>query len=122
MSEIIFPTLVFKDKGPHQRPGGTYDYKGVADQAALETLLQSGWFLTLTEAIAGKSEKAPPSEPVAGVPTADQIRAYSRPDLEALAAEFELKYPKKTTDPDLAELIIAYMEKAGAWAGQSVNS
>ena len=45
-----FPTLVYKDGGPHQRPGGTFDYKRIVNEDQLAAALADGWFLTLVEA------------------------------------------------------------------------
>ena len=48
-----FPTLVYRDKGPHQRPGGSYSSTGASNPDHLEELLDDGWFLSLPEAIQG---------------------------------------------------------------------
>lgn len=49
-----FPALVFKNSGPHQRAGGTYDHKSVEDEAEFDVALSDGWFPSLPEAIEGK--------------------------------------------------------------------
>lgn len=49
-----FPALVYKNNGPHQRAGGTYDHKSVEDEAEFDASLTNGWFPSLPEAIEGK--------------------------------------------------------------------
>lgn len=49
-----FPALVYKNNGPHQRAGGTYDHKSVEDEAEFDASLTDGWFPSLPEAIEGK--------------------------------------------------------------------
>jgi hypothetical protein len=45
--------LVYKDDGPHQRPGGTYDFKNVLEEE-LESALEQGFFKTMEGVITGK--------------------------------------------------------------------
>ena len=52
-------SIVYKDKGPHQRPGGTFSYKSVSEDQ-LEQALKDGWCKTLPEAIAPKAAKPAP--------------------------------------------------------------
>lgn len=55
MSEIEFqPTIVYKDVGPHLRPGGTFDYAPARTLEEFNNRLEHGWFRTLSEAIEGK--------------------------------------------------------------------
>lgn len=89
----MFPTIVYKTPGTHARAGGTYNYLGVADQAALDAALAEGWFLTLPEAIAGKAE----------TPVDDS--APTREELEAKATELKIKFDGRTSDKILAEKI-----------------
>ena len=37
-----FPRLVFKDHGPHQRPGGSYDHAPVESQEDFDAALKAG--------------------------------------------------------------------------------
>lgn len=90
---MIFPTIVYKCPGNHQRAGGTYDLLPVINSAGLSLALSGGWFLTLPEAIDGK-----PAEPTEDAPP-------TRAELEAKASELELKFDGRTTDRRLAELI-----------------
>jgi len=89
----MFPTIVYKTPGTHARAGGTYNYRGIEDAAALEAALAEGWFLTLPEAIAGKAD-----EPV-------DNSAPTREELEAKAAELGIQFDGRTTDKKLAEKI-----------------
>jgi hypothetical protein len=90
---MIFPTIVYKCPGNHQRAGGTYDLLPVVDSAELSVALSGGWFLTLPEAIEGKAV-----EPADDAPP-------TRTELEAKASELGLKFDGRTTDRRLAELI-----------------
>lgn len=64
MSKDQFPALVFKNNGPHQRAGGSYDHKAVESVEERETALAEGWFATLPEAIAeNKAVTAPDAAP-----------------------------------------------------------
>lgn len=88
-----FPTLVYKDKGPHHRPGGTYDYKAVNNADQFSDALAGGWFAALTEVI----------EPTAAV--ADHNGPATREELEAKATELALKFDGRTRDKKLATMI-----------------
>ena len=66
-----FPRLVYKDKGPHQRAGGSYDHKLVEDQESFDDALATGWAASLPEAVA--VETAPPAPTTAPTePTASK--------------------------------------------------
>jgi hypothetical protein len=90
---MSFPTIVYKCPGAHQREGGTYDYQGVADEDVLTRALSDGWFITLPEAVEGKTaEIADPSMPI-------------RQELESKANELGIKFDGRTTDKSLADKI-----------------
>jgi len=91
-----FPTLVYKCPGNHQRPGGTYAYKGVEDAAQHEDALAGGWFATLPEAIEGKP--TPPDEPATNA-------APTRAELEQKAGELGIKFDGRIGDKKLQALI-----------------
>lgn len=96
-----FPTLVYKDGGPHQRPGGTFDYKRIVNADEMALALASGWFETLVEAtqpaeVAAPDDDAPPT----------------RDELEAKARELGLKFDGRTGDKALLAKIEAAL--AGA--------
>lgn len=97
---MSFPTIVYKSQGPHQCPGSNYSYKGAADDAELDALLQSGWFRTLPEALALKpaeEEAVDDSEP-------------TRAELETMAAELGIKFDGRTTDAGLLKKINTELE------------
>lgn len=99
MTDITFPTIVYRTPGTHHCTGGTYDYRGAASAQDLDQLLESGWFMTLPEAIAGKHDESRfgADEPASGAPT--------REELEAKAAELGIKFDGRTTDKGLGEKI-----------------
>lgn len=98
-----FPTVVYKSPGAHQCQGSTYSYKGAADDAELAALLESGWFRTLPEALAGKPADDAAEEP-------DDESAPTRAELEAMATELGIKFDGRTTDAGLLKKINADLE------------
>lgn len=96
-----FPTLVYKCPGNHQRPGGTYAYKGVKDAGQHAEALAGGWFATLPEAIEGRPTPAP--EPPAAVPAVDA--PPTRAELEQKANELNIKFDRRIGDKKLQALI-----------------
>ena len=96
-----FPRLVFKNGGPHQRPGGFYDHTPVENEAEYEAALKAGWFGTMPEAL------APP--PVAALPPADDAPP-TRAELEAKAKELHIEFSPKIGDAKLAERIQAALD------------
>lgn len=83
------PRLVYRNNGPHLRPGGSFDYKLVSDEADHSEALESGWFDTLPEALDANPETAAPT----------------RAELEAKALELGLKFDGRTGDRKLAAAI-----------------
>lgn len=73
--EQEFPVAVFKDKGPHQRPGGTFADKAANSQEELDNLLSDGWHLTLVEALGGESQKDIKDPGSNLPPTLDELKA-----------------------------------------------
>lgn len=100
-----FPTLVYKDKGPFQRPGGTFNYKPVADADGFDAAVADGWHASLEQAVAPKLE-AKATEP------ANDNAPPTRAELEAKATELGLKFDGRTGDKTLSERIEAAL--AGA--------
>ena len=99
-----FPTLVYKDGGPHQRPGGTFDYKRIVNDDQLAAALADGWFLTLVEA----------TQPAAVDPEVllDDDAPPTREELEAKARELGIKFDGRTSDKALAAKIQSTLEQA----------
>lgn len=85
-----FPTIVYKDGGTHQRPGGTYSWAQAVDEEAYRALLKDGYCATLEEAIN-------PSP----VSVADDDGAPTREEIEAKCAELGIKVHHKTKDETL---------------------
>lgn len=46
-----FPALVYKNDGPHQRAGGTYDSKLVQNQEEFDAAAADGWYASMVDAI-----------------------------------------------------------------------
>lgn len=85
-----FPRLVFQDKGPNQRAGGTYSYLSVEDESDFNAAIANGWFTSIPEAI--ESQKISDAQP-------------TRAELELKATELSIKFDGRTTDRKLNELI-----------------
>lgn len=103
-----FPTLVYRDKGPHQRPGGTFNCMGASDGDHLQELFTQGWFLSLREAIASKHDAdVAPEEPksIATEEQHDDNAPPTRDELEAKANELGIKFDGRTSDAGLAKRI-----------------
>lgn len=97
----MFPSLVYKCPGAHQRPGGTYAYMGVKDEAEHAAALADGWFATLPEAIAGPAPVG--SAPGADAPAPDA--PPTRAELEQKAKELGVKFDGRTGDKKLSDAI-----------------
>ena len=96
-----FPTIMYRVPGPHKKPrGGTYAYRGAANQEEFDALISKGWFPSYEEAAAGKIASKPVDE------AADDAKPYSREELEAQAKEFGVSFNARTSDKKLAERII----------------
>lgn len=94
------PTIVYKASGPHQRLGGTFDYKGVNTQEEFDAAIETGWYATLDEAVAPKLQQ------VGGTPQTQATDAPpTRAELEQKAAELGLKFDGRTGDKKLGEMI-----------------
>lgn len=85
------PTIVYKDKGPYQRPGGTFDYKGVSTKEQFDAALSAGWLASYAEIF----------EPTA----AEDNAPPTRDELEQKAKELGIKFDGRTTDKKLSDLI-----------------
>jgi hypothetical protein len=107
-----FPAFVYKDKGPHQRAGGSYDHKLVEDEAEFDAALTDGWFPTLPEAIEGKLVAQEGTQELTNTDDQGQDQAKDneppmRAELEAKAVELGIKFKANTTDKQLGDLIAA---------------
>ena len=102
-----FPRFVFKDHGPHQRAGGSYDHAPVESQEEFDAALKAGWFATLPEAIETKPVIALP--PPALPPPADD-EPPTRAELEAKAKELGIEFSPNIGDKKLGERIQAALD------------
>jgi hypothetical protein len=111
-----FPVLVYKNQGPHQRAGGTYNHKLVEDETEFDAALTDGWFPSLPEAIEGKLDaqevmQEPSKDADLGQGQgSDDNMPPTRPELEAKATELGIKFNDKTSDKKLGDLIKATLE------------
>lgn len=85
------PTIVYKDKGPYQRPGGTFDYKGISTQEQFDAALTDGWLASYAE--------------LYEQPQADDSAPPTRAELEQKAKELGIKFDGRTSDKKIGELI-----------------
>lgn len=97
MDIVEFPCFVYKDGGPYQRAGGTFDYKLAEDESERDSLLASGWFKTVPDAIAGVRE--PVELPI------DETSPPTRKELEQQATELGIVFDGRTNDKKLNALI-----------------
>ena len=98
-----FPRFVFKDHGPHQRPGGSYDHALVESQSEMDAALKAGRFATLPEALEAKPVIAAPLPPADDAPP-------TRAELEAKAKELGIEFSPNIGDKKLGERIQAALE------------
>lgn len=109
-----FPALVYKDKGKHQRKGGTYDFTGVNNTEELEQKISEGWFYNLEDAIApAKPVEKPSQEPAKPIsePVLDDSAPATREELEIKATELKIKFDGRFSDRKLAQLISEALSK-----------
>lgn len=95
-----FPRFVFKNKGPLQRPGGSFDQHLVVSQSEMTAAVKAGWYATLPEAI----EDKPVEE------EHDDNSAPTRAELEAKAKDLGIEFSPKIGDAKLGERIQAALD------------
>ena len=107
-----FPRLVYKNHGPHQRPGGSYDHAPVESQTEMDAALSAGWFATLPEAIETKPVIAlpPPALPPPALPPPADGEPPTRAELEAKAKELGIEFSPNIGDKKLGERIQAALD------------
>ena len=93
---VEFPTMLYKDRGPYQRRGGTFSIVVVNTQEEYDSGIGAG-LATHPDFIDQASPAAP--EPVvdAGAPT--------RAEMETKATELGLKFDGRTSDRKLLAMI-----------------
>lgn len=101
-----FPRFVYKDKGPYERAGGTYDAMMVDDESEYSAAIKAGWFGNLQEAIdevVPSVNEPAPTEPADDAPP-------TREELEAKATELGIKFDGRIGDKKLTALIAKALE------------
>ena len=102
-----FPTIMYKTPGPHKKPrGGTYAYKGAADQAEFDALLGRGWFPSYEDAAVGKIVAAAEAFDDA----LNTVSPATRDELETKAKQLGVSFNARTSDKKIAERIAAALE------------
>ena len=100
-----FPTIMYRTPGPHKKPrGGTYAYRGAADQAEFDALIAKGWFPSYEEAVSGKTAPKVVEQLI------DEVSAPTRDELETKAKELGVSFNARTSDKKLAERIAEALE------------
>ena len=106
-----FPTILYRVPGPHKKPrGGTYAYRGAANQAEFDALISKGWFPSYEEAAAGKIAGKIVEAAEAFEDAVDEVSAPTRDELEAKAKELGVSFNARTSDKKLAERIAEALE------------
>lgn len=107
MNEEFESTIVYKDCGPYQRRGGTYDSVAVHSQEELDEKLANGWYSHPDEigakAVATLSSDTPASE----IKEPESEAAPTRDELKLKATELGIQFAANTSDKKLRELIEA---------------
>ena len=104
-----FPDTVIRMPGAHRaQNGGTFDYKGVNDQAELDAALADGWHLTFDDAYAACA--ADDAEDALDAAEAledaiDDVSPAARDELEQRAKELGVPFNKRTSDEVLIQRI-----------------
>lgn len=106
-----FPTILYRTPGPHKKPrGGTYAYRGAANQEEFDALIAKGWFPSYEEAAAGKraAEIIQAAEDLEDA--LDEVSPPTRDELESKAKELGVSFNSRTSDKKLAERIAEALE------------
>lgn len=108
-----FPTLFYRCPGPHQRPGGTFSYRGIKSESEAQAAIAEGWHETLPAAVEAFDKPSAAAAPVAPPPVeesapADDDAPPTRDELEQRAAELGIKFDGRIGDKRLAALIEAH--------------
>jgi len=99
-----FPRFVYKDGGPIERAGGSYDFLHVNDEDEFSQALSNGWHEGLLEAI--EANRNQPTHPI--VPRDDE--PPTREEIEAKLTELGVRFHHKTGDAKLAEMLKKALE------------
>jgi hypothetical protein len=106
-----FPTIMYRTPGPHKKPrGGTYAYRGAADQAEFDALIAKGWLPSYEEVVAGKTAAKIIEAAEAFDDSVDEVSDPTRDELETKAKELGVSFNARTSDKKLAERIAEALE------------
>lgn len=104
MSEEQFePTMLYKDVGPHQRRGGTYDVVAVQSQQEHDEKLASGVWYSHPDEIGAKAVATLSSD----APATKDDAPPTREELKQKATELGIEFAPNIGDKKLRELIEA---------------
>jgi len=92
-----FPRLVYKNTGPIERQGGTYDCVLVLNEVEYDAKIKAGWLHCI-----GAEPITPEAELEEAPPT--------RSELEAKATELGLKFDRRMGDKKILAMITKAME------------
>lgn len=99
------PTIMYRDKGSCQRPGGTYSWISVTSEDAFAEAVENWYYETLEQAI-----QKPRIENVYKLPTIDKLTNEetdqpTREELEQMATELGIRFDGRSTDSTLLNKI-----------------
>ena len=101
-----FPTMVYRSPGVHRASGGgSFDYRGVDDAAAMNAALADGWYRSIAEAVVVKSADAILTEVKEAEDAIDDVSPATRDELEQKARELGIGFNARTSDKVLAQRI-----------------
>ena len=103
-----YPRFVYKDDGPNERAGGTYDAMTVEDEAEHSAAIKAGWFGNLQEAIEGP--KVEQVKPVVNEPEPSDDAPPTREEIEAKLTELGVPFDRRTGDKKLTALLNKALE------------
>lgn len=107
-----FPAPLYRIPGPYRKGRGlkTYAVYGAKNQAQYDALLETGWFPSYEEAVAGKCADSIVEAADAFDDAIDNVSEPTRKELEQKAEELGVRYNKRTSNKKLAERIAAALE------------
>lgn len=110
MSEVKFPTMVYKSPGRHKAGHGkTYDYKGIANEKELENALSIGWCLTVNDAVYGK--KTAEVKKAEAEAEEKELRQKLEAEAERRGLERGKHYDGRTPTQKLSEMLFGKKEE-----------
>lgn len=112
-----YPDLVYKCPGDHQRPGGTFNYLQVKNEAELDTAIKDGWLVTLPDAINAKDNPTTKTAITLPCKKEEKTKLHINDDAPPTRAEIlkacddlNISYQKNTPSKKLLKLIDKQLE------------